>query len=281
MSLKTDFREPEFTGEVQYLLIHNGNGTVSFEDKTAYISEGDYIVAANINETNTAINALASRYSAWIPAYTALKTNFVNSQWTGEKQFQMTQSGDVVTLTDVTTYSQNGDTYHASDINEANTLLNNLTSNCDSGMTLIRNALKTNGATNTDDLKKALDDMVTSKTNSGYNRGMNDAQTNPTSHNLISRTTYYALVSSMNTEKERTSSYKDQLNNTENGCAGLAQDAMAHANAVKKGDPADFGMQQAAYVNSTIDDIANFEVPSKNQYDADCNNEITRLRSLL
>lgn len=281
MALKTDYREPEFSGDIKYLLKQNGDGTVSFEDRTTYIRTGDYIVAANINETNAAINTLAARYSAWIPSYTALKTNFKDSQWTGEKKFQMSQSGDTVTLTDVTTYSQVGDSYQASDINAANTLLNNLTNNCDTGLELIRRALSVNGATNTDDLAKALDDMVTARTNAGYNKGKSDAQSNPTGHDLVPKATYDTLVTNMRTEKNITAEYKNQLNNTETGCASLAQDALNHANSVKKGDSADYGMAQAQYVNACIEDISRFESTSFNTYNSNCATEISRLRGLL
>lgn len=268
MSLRTDFRDPEFSGEIQYQLINNGNGTVSFVDKTVYLSEGDYIVAANINETNTAVNALASLYSAWISSYTPLPTNFVDAQFNGKKQFQMSQSGNTVTLTDVTTYSQNGSTYHASDINNTNTLINNLSDGCSLGLAQIKNALSIQGATNTDDLAKALDDMVTSQTTRGYNDGINYAKNNPASVSpkMYTEAQYQTLRSNMTSEKSVIDGYRTQLNRMDTECAALAQDAHNHVNAVKGGDAADFGMAMLNYANTCMNDIVGGEGQSVNTY---------------
>lgn len=110
MALKVDYKDPEFIGDVKFQLIHNANSTVSFIDKTEYVepdeSNRDYINSAFINMTNHAINALASQYSLWVGSFTPLKENYKDATFSGNKQFQMSQSGDIVTLSDVTPYTQ-------------------------------------------------------------------------------------------------------------------------------------------------------------------------------
>lgn len=282
-NLRTDYRDPEFSGDIQYQLIHNGNGTVSFEDKTVYIRQGDYIVAENINETNAAINTLASTYSAWISAYTPLPTNFVNAQFSGKKQFQMNQSGDIVTFTDVTTYTVNGSTYSASDINTTNTLLNSLSNGCNNGVALIKNTLKVQGATNTDDLAKALDDMVTAQNNRGYNDGITYAKNNPSSLSpkMYTEQQYQSLRTNMTTEKSVIDGYRTQINRMDTECAALAQDAHNHVNAVKGGDEADFGMAMLNYANSCMNDIVGGEGRSVSTYSTNSATAANYLRGLL
>lgn len=283
MSLRTDFKDPEFSGDVLYQLINNGNGTVSFVDKTTYLSEGDYIVAANINATNSAINALASTYSEWISSYTALPTNFVDAQFSGRKQFNMSKSGDIATFTDATTYTQNGTTYNASKINATNTLLNNLADGCEDGLAQIRYTLGVLGATNTDNLASALDAMVSTQNTRGYNDGVNYAKNNPASVSprLYTETQYQTLRSNMTAEKNVIAEYSEQLTRMNTSCDSLAQDAHNHVNAVSRGDSADFGMAMLNYANSCMNDIVAFETQSVNTYDNDSATAATYLRSLL
>lgn len=56
MALKTNYKEDVFSGNRKYNMINNGDGTVSFEDVTDYSQVGDTFGAADINETNSAIN---------------------------------------------------------------------------------------------------------------------------------------------------------------------------------------------------------------------------------
>lgn len=59
MSLKTDYRNDKFAGKRKYILIENGDGTVSLEDVTSYETVGDIFNADDINSTNKAVNANA------------------------------------------------------------------------------------------------------------------------------------------------------------------------------------------------------------------------------
>lgn len=56
MSLKTDYKDDKFAGMRKYSLINNADGTISLDDVTAYVEEGDVFSAGDINATNKAIN---------------------------------------------------------------------------------------------------------------------------------------------------------------------------------------------------------------------------------
>ena len=57
----------------------------------------------------------------------SLRTNYKDDVFTGSRKYEMTQNGDgTVSFTDQTQYSQVGDTYGAAQINETNTIVNNL-----------------------------------------------------------------------------------------------------------------------------------------------------------
>ena len=57
----------------------------------------------------------------------ALKTNYKEDVFTGNRKYQMTTNGDgTVSFTDVTEYSQVGDTFGAADINATNAAINNI-----------------------------------------------------------------------------------------------------------------------------------------------------------
>lgn len=67
----------------------------------------------------------------------ALKTDYKNDVFSGQRKYTMTDNGDnTVSFTDVTTYSQVGDNFGASDINAANTAVNNLTYYLEQAQTL-------------------------------------------------------------------------------------------------------------------------------------------------
>lgn len=56
MALKTDYKDYKYTGSRKFQEVDNGDGTVSFTDKTTYSQEGDSIGADEINEICEAIN---------------------------------------------------------------------------------------------------------------------------------------------------------------------------------------------------------------------------------
>ncbi len=78
MALKTDYKDYKFTGSKKYQEVDNGDGTVSFTDKTVYSQEGDSFGADDINAICNEVNnqadwmvevqaqALDSEYSALI-----------------------------------------------------------------------------------------------------------------------------------------------------------------------------------------------------------------------
>lgn len=59
MALKTDYKEDVLAtsnAKRKYNMITNDDGTVSFEDVTEYLQEGDSYGAGDINETNSVVN---------------------------------------------------------------------------------------------------------------------------------------------------------------------------------------------------------------------------------
>lgn len=62
--LKTDYKDDVLdttqNTKRKYQMIDNGDGTVSFEDVTKYIQQGDSFGADDTNATNTKVNALES-----------------------------------------------------------------------------------------------------------------------------------------------------------------------------------------------------------------------------
>ncbi len=58
MALKTNYKDDGFTGNRKYRQVTNADGTLSFEDVTPYNPVGDSFGAKDINDTNTAINAI-------------------------------------------------------------------------------------------------------------------------------------------------------------------------------------------------------------------------------
>lgn len=58
MALKTNYKDDGFTGNRKYRQVTNPDGTLSFEDVTPYNPVGDSFGAKDINDTNTAINAI-------------------------------------------------------------------------------------------------------------------------------------------------------------------------------------------------------------------------------
>ena len=58
MSLKTDYKNDIFTGKRKYQITNNTDGTVSLDDVTAYVQEGDILSADDVNAINKAVNEL-------------------------------------------------------------------------------------------------------------------------------------------------------------------------------------------------------------------------------
>mgnify|MGYP000432559539 CR=1 FL=1 len=58
MSLKTDYKNDIFTGKRKYQITNNADGTVSLDDVTDYVQEGDILSADDVNAINKAVNEL-------------------------------------------------------------------------------------------------------------------------------------------------------------------------------------------------------------------------------
>lgn len=58
MSLKTDYKNDIFTGKRKYQITNNTDGTVSLDDVTTYVQEGDILSADDVNAINKAVNEL-------------------------------------------------------------------------------------------------------------------------------------------------------------------------------------------------------------------------------
>lgn len=72
--LKTDYKDDELVGSRKYRMIDNGDGTVSFEDVTEYLQEGDAFGAVDMNSTNNAVNLSQGKF----------EVTFLTSGWEGE-----------------------------------------------------------------------------------------------------------------------------------------------------------------------------------------------------
>lgn len=72
--LKTDYKDDELVGSRKYRMIDNGDGTVSFEDVTEYLQEGDTFGADDMNSTNNAVNLSQGKFEVTLLA----------SGWSGE-----------------------------------------------------------------------------------------------------------------------------------------------------------------------------------------------------
>lgn len=64
MALKTDYKDYVADGARKYRLTANADGTTGIEDATAYAQQGNRFGAADINATNTAVNAAQSTAAA-------------------------------------------------------------------------------------------------------------------------------------------------------------------------------------------------------------------------
>lgn len=73
MTLKTDYKNDVFTGMRKYEKIDNADGSISLNDVTIYVKEGDIYSADDINTSNKEIN----KHSAAIDKINAVKTLYV------------------------------------------------------------------------------------------------------------------------------------------------------------------------------------------------------------
>lgn len=64
MALKIDYKDAVYTGNRKYTQSNNADGTISLVDATAYSTEGDPFGAADVNATNSAVNANSDNISA-------------------------------------------------------------------------------------------------------------------------------------------------------------------------------------------------------------------------
>lgn len=221
--LETGYKELEFPDGVSSPLLsvtynNDANHSVSFTDITNYKNKSDplcvYINADLINLTNTEINSLASRYSAWIPSYTPLDTNLVNAEFS-VKKFVMTDIGsDEVTLTDVTSYAQIGSVYNADKINSANIILMNLQSSYNqnvNGTNGIMDFLHANGAKSNDLLTafKEMEEYQHDK--AGFEEGIRQVQANPSGNNCYTPAQLASLTNSNTALKNLFASVKTEI----------------------------------------------------------------------
>ena len=56
MALKTDYKDYVTSGKKKYVIVENGDGTVSLEDVTKYTQTGSKFAASDINLTNLKVN---------------------------------------------------------------------------------------------------------------------------------------------------------------------------------------------------------------------------------
>ncbi len=80
-NLKTNYKDAVFSGNRKYQEITNSDGTVSFTDQTSYTQQGDQFGASDINETNSAINAVIGTKTVTFPAngWTGASAPFQNT----------------------------------------------------------------------------------------------------------------------------------------------------------------------------------------------------------
>ncbi len=84
-ALKTDYKDAVYTGNRKYTQTNNADGTVSLVDATAYSTEGDPFGAADINATNSAVNANSDSISALQQTIktTAKQITLTAASWSG------------------------------------------------------------------------------------------------------------------------------------------------------------------------------------------------------
>ena len=56
MSLRTDYKNDMFSGKRKYQVTQNPDGTISLDDVTVYVQQGDVFAANDINTTNAEVN---------------------------------------------------------------------------------------------------------------------------------------------------------------------------------------------------------------------------------
>lgn len=79
--LKTDYKDDVLdttqNTRRKYQMINNGDGTVSFEDVTEYLQQGDSFGADDINDTNEEVNIINDNLSGLSTTINSMKLRFV------------------------------------------------------------------------------------------------------------------------------------------------------------------------------------------------------------
>lgn len=108
-NFKDDVLASAMGGKRRYNMIHNGDGTVSFEDVTEYTQVGSTFGAAQINATNTAVNNAADA-SKIIDSLETIKANTQSGYIAGALAVKALSSNlsKNISFTFVATQSGNG-----------------------------------------------------------------------------------------------------------------------------------------------------------------------------
>lgn len=259
LNLRTDYAEGQFSGEKKYTLNYVSGDIAEFTDVTVYTpsSGGDYIGAADINITNAAINNLANLFAGWIGSYTALPTNFQNATHSGKKKYQIASVGSNVTLTDVTAYSQSGSPYQASHINDANTLINRISSVYDDEIAQIKQLLQTKGATSTDNLINAITSMVSACENNGKNGATQAVKTNPSIAQAHSKTEYDTVTANNAAMLTKMRSVKASITTYQNTFITTGNSDVSQGNTLNNKIMEIVGGEAAQAASASADEIVN------------------------
>ena len=108
MSLKTNYKNDMFSGKRKYQVTENSDGTISLDDVTEYVQNGDVFSADDINKTNTAVNNLdgnlqvfSSETNQAISEIKSVKTIFIQSgEWSSSVPYIQTVSVKGITAND-------------------------------------------------------------------------------------------------------------------------------------------------------------------------------------
>lgn len=120
MSLKEDYKNDMYEGRRKYNLIKNADETVSLDDVTQYIQEGDSFTASDINATNKTVNNLDKQLKTYMDKTdteiedirTVKKVTVPLSGWSSEAPYTQMIAVDGISNKDfpiVSLYIPNGD----------------------------------------------------------------------------------------------------------------------------------------------------------------------------
>lgn len=97
MSLKIDFKDDIFSGKRRYQVTENDDGTISLDDVTEYVQEGDVFGAGDMNGSNAAINA-NTRDIGVLKAIRSAR--FLASGWSSSSPYAQTVSVPGISASD-------------------------------------------------------------------------------------------------------------------------------------------------------------------------------------